>query len=78
MYSPYHDVFVDISFKLHKKQGGSLGRRTGIEHRIELLQDNVQPVYSAPSRAGPETCEFERAETDRTINQNVTKPAQTE
>lgn len=43
------------------------------KHRVELLH-----LDSAPYRAGPNTREFEKPETDKMLVENIIKPAQTE
>lgn len=48
------------------------------KHRIEPLNDHVQPIYSAPYRAGLKTRKVEKVKMFNMIEQKVIEPEQTE
>lgn len=64
--------------QLESMLDGPFGRITMVKHRIELLLPDPSPVHSAPYQSGPETREFEKAEIDKVLAENVIDPAQTE
>lgn len=64
--------------EFHHTWNCHLAHITTVKNRIKLLKLSTQPVHSAPYRAGPKTLKFEKAEIDKILNKNITKPAQTE
>lgn len=57
---------------------GHLRRANNAKYSIELLKSNKETVHSSPYRAGLKTREFENTEPDKTLAENIIKPAQTE
>lgn len=54
-----------------------LGCITAVKHGIELTNNPTKTIHAAPYREGPETREFENAETDNILEQWGDEPAQT-
>lgn len=55
-----------------------LGHNNVAEHHIELLNNKVQSVRSAPFRAGTEMRECETAKIDKMLDRKVPEPTQIE
>lgn len=45
---------------------------------IKSTAPDSRPIYSAPYRAGPEECEFEKREINKMLRLNVIKPLKSE
>ena len=63
--------------KYESMWNGSLGKISVTEHRIQL-KDDAQPVHLQPYRAGPKAREFETAEVQRMLDNDVIEPAVSE
>lgn len=77
-YSQFREEFVDILSKFQTTRDGNLGHNIVAKYRIERLNENLQPVHSAPYCAGPMTREFEKTKIYKSVEQKVIKPEFTE
>lgn len=57
---------------------GHQGRVSVAEHRVGLPSADAKPICSAPYRAGPKECEFERTEIEKMLSEGFFDPTQTE
>lgn len=68
---------MSILCKMQLVCDGDLECTTTAKQRIKLLKDHTKPVHVALYRAAPKTKEFEKAELDKMLLQQVIEPAQT-
>lgn len=64
--------------EIQSKQDSHLEHIKIAKHRIELLDQSIVPVQLTSYRAGPRTREFQNVESEKVLDENISKPAQTE
>lgn len=77
-YAKYHDQLLNMLRKFQFMWNGHPDHVNIAKHLIKLTGEKTQPIRSAPYRDGPKTREFEEAEIDKMLLQEVIEPAQTE
>lgn len=74
----YRDELVDRLCKFQMMLDGHLVSINVAKRRINFSYNNMKTVQSAPYRADPKKREFKKVKIDKTIDQKVIDPAQTE
>lgn len=77
-YHVYNQPFYWHSVAIQVNIDGHLGCIIRAERSIEPFQPDIAPVHSAPYHTGPKAREFEAAEINEMLAENVIGPAQTE
>lgn len=63
------DDFIGMRKEFKAMWSGHHGQINVIKHWIELLEDTIKPIQSAPYRSAPKTREFENMEMKRMLSQ---------
>lgn len=71
-------AFFEMLEEFKSLWNGYLGRIYESNHRIDLLNDNVRPVHSAPNLAGPTERQFAAANINQMLAKKVIESATTE
>lgn len=77
-YEQNQPEFLKLLESLEDMLDGYLGRTTTVKNRIELTHNYINPIHSAPYRAGPKERQFTATEIDRILRENVTELSTTE
>lgn len=77
-YAEYRDQLLSMLSEFQFIQDGQLGQLNIAKHRIELTNENILPIHSAPYRVGPKAREFEKAKINKMFLIKFIEPAQTE
>lgn len=73
-YGSYQTRILDMFSEFQHIWNGCLGRINTAKHPIKLLKLSTRPVHSAPYRVGPNTCEFEKANINKMLIENIFNP----
>lgn len=76
-YGGYRKQFLHMLTEFQSMWDEHIGQVNIAKHCIELTLDNTQPICCAPYRARPNAREYENAEIEKMLTQNVIDPAQT-
>lgn len=74
-YEKHRLKFLQILQNLNAIWDRDLGRLAASSTRTELTSDDVRHVYGARNRAVPTTRQFAANVIDRTLEEDITKPA---
>lgn len=73
----YRAEFFTVLIELLSMWDDQLGLRSVARRLNKRIDDNTQPVRSAPDRAGQKSREFENVKIEKILSQNTIKPTQT-
>lgn len=77
-YAAFRDQFMNSLTENQSIRNGRLSRISVANHRIELLDDNNQPVHSEPYCARPQTHKREKIKTEKVFKDSIIQPARIE